>query len=103
MFLGLKKQGFRKGDVYHMKKILTLSIIVLSLPLVACSNKEEVVKQEKLDTLEEGMTKVGIKELFGEPLEQEDNQWTYDLVREDRTIALHIIFNREELAGSTTG
>ena len=87
-----------------MKKIVSLLfIIVLSLAIVACSNKEGVVTQEEFDTLAEDMTKADIEELFGEPIEKKDDQWTYDLLRDDRTIALHIFFNGEELAGTTTG
>ena len=87
-----------------MKKIISLLfIIVLSLAIVACSNKEGVVTQEELDTLVEDMTKADTKEFFGEPIEQKDNQWTYDHLTDDRTIALHLFFYGEELAGTTTG
>lgn len=87
-----------------MKKVLiSLMLIALSLAIVACSNKEGVVTEENFNKLEEGMTKDEIIELFGEPLEENGNQWTYDLLKGDSTSALNIFFNGDELAGYTTG
>ncbi|MBO1911786.1 hypothetical protein J4G37_44240, partial [Microvirga sp. 3-52] len=61
-----------------MKKVLiSLMLIALSLAIVACSNKEGVVTEEKFNALEDGMTKDEVIELFGEPLEEKGNQWTY--------------------------
>ena len=87
-----------------MKKIVTaLLIIVLTLALVACDNKEGVVTQEKLDALEEGMTKADVKELLGEPLKVEGERWIYDLSKENGTLALQIFFLDDELGGTYTG
>jgi outer membrane protein assembly factor BamE (lipoprotein component of BamABCDE complex) len=87
-----------------MKKVLiSLMLIALSLAIVACSNKEGVVTEDKFNALEEGMTKDEIIELFGEPLEENGNKWTYDLLKDDSTSALNIFFNGDELAGYTTG
>ncbi len=93
----------QKGMVCHMKKLTKLLLIIgLALMLAACGSKEGTVTEENYEALEEGMTKADVKELLGEPLEDNDNQWIYDLTKEDRTLTLNIFFNGEDLAGSTT-
>ncbi|KYD09636.1 outer membrane protein assembly factor BamE [Heyndrickxia sporothermodurans] len=74
-----------------MKKVLAIvSIVILSFAIVACGNKEGTVKQDQVDKLKEGMTKSDIVDTLGEPIEKKDNQWTYDLQKNDKTINLHI-------------
>lgn len=86
-----------------MKKLFKLLFLVgLAFTLVACGSKEGTVTEEEYEALEEGMTKDDVKELLGEPLEDDDNQWIYDLSKEDRTLTLNIFFNGEDLADSTT-
>lgn len=88
-----------------MKRILILFMFVLlTFALAACGAKEGTVTQEQLDKLEEGMTKSDVEETLGEPLAKEENQWTYDLKKDDEIIELTVFFliNGDELIGSTT-
>ncbi len=88
-----------------MKRILVLFMFVLlAFALVACGAKEGTVTQEQFEKLEEGMTKSDVEETLGKPLVKEDNQWTYDLKKDDKIIELTVFFliNGDEVIGSTT-